>query len=524
MKEVYATEMAVTGPSEEMPAEGMSARGAATIIKDELLLDGNPLMNLATFVTTYLEPEAEEIMRVGSRINIIDQDEYPQSAEIHRRCVNMVGKLWHAETDENGNVCGSATVGSSEAIMLAGLAMKFRWRAERKAKGLPVDRWPNMVFGSNVQCCWHKMCRFFDIEMREADVSEDSLVLTAERAKPLIDEYTMGVGAILGSTFNGEFEDIKGINDMIEELNREKGWNVALHVDAASGGFIAPFTTPDLVWDFQLSQVVSINTSGHKFGLTTAGLGWVAFKNNEVCPEDLFETVDYLGGSQRSIGINFSKPASQILCQYYQLIRLGKEGYSSLLRNQNANAQHMRNELAATGIFEIVDKGDMPLVAFKMMDPIKAGFTLYDLQAFLSARGWTMPAYRCPKGAENLVIMRAVIKQNLSRNMVHMLINTIKEGIEFYASHPTHLLHPKNEDLLDKLGGIPEEMRDDQTQAEAKAVDKPPEPPTKHLGRPKLSRSESSRALHSASHNVVTELVGGNAKRILSFNTPKPVC
>jgi glutamate decarboxylase len=257
-------------------------------------------LNLATFVTTHMEKESEDLMLQGCRKNAIDMDEYPQVKKMEQRCVNMLCRLYNAPLGPDEQGTGTACVGSSEAIMLATLAMKWKWKERCSKVGGRPSGTPNIVFGANVQCCWHKACKYFEVEAREATLSDDCIVLTAERARPLIDENTIGVCPILGSTFNGEYEDVKGIHDMVAELNKENGWDIPLHVDAASGGFVAPFITPDLQWDFRLPLVKSINVSGHKFGLVYAGVGWLLFRESQDLHEDLVFRVNYLGGDQAS--------------------------------------------------------------------------------------------------------------------------------------------------------------------------------------------------------------------------------
>lgn len=434
----YANPMCIaTMPKFALPAQGTAnGRLVKQLIMDELLLDGNPRQNLASFVTTWMEPEAEELMMEGMKKNFIDFDEYPQTTEIHVRCVNMLARLFNAPLQENEDGTGTATIGSSEAIMLAGLAMKRQWQNARKAKGLPYDK-PNIVCGSNVQVCWHKMCRYFEIECREADVSPDCLVLTAERAKPLIDENTIGVCAILGSTFNGEFEDVKGIHDMVVELNKANDWNVPIHVDGASGGFIAPFTNPELEWDFRLPQVKSINASGHKFGLVYAGIGWVLFRQKEDLPEELIFHVNYLGGDQASFTLNFSRGASGVIGQYYQFLRLGFEGYKAIMSNGLVTAHYLRQLIIESGQFDIVDKGHMPLVAFSLKPEVDS-CTVFDIQDKLRCRGWVVPAYTCSRGAESLSIMRVVVKQNFTTDLANLLMNDIKMALEHFKLHPAH--------------------------------------------------------------------------------------
>jgi glutamate decarboxylase len=379
-----------------------------------------------------MEPEADDLMVEGMRKNYIDLDQYPQTAEIHNRCVQILANLFNAPLGPDELATGTGCIGSSEAIMLAGLAMKRKWRDRRKAAGLSYEN-PNMVFGSNVQVCWHKMCRYFEIDMREADVSPDSLVLTAERARPLIDENTIGVSAILGSTFNGEYENVKEIHDMLVQLNEENDWQVPLHVDAASGGFIAPFLNPELEWDFRLPNVKSINVSGHKFGLVYAGMGWALWREPSDLPEDLVFHVNYLGGDQQSFTLNFSKGAGNVIAQYYNILRFGFDGYRRIMEASMENAEYLRSSLVATGRFRIVDKKHMPLVAFTLLD--SSHFTCFDIQDKLRSRGWIVPAYTCSRGAESLVIMRVVVKQNFAYHMANMLVTDILKAIDALEKH-----------------------------------------------------------------------------------------
>jgi len=447
---VYGSEaMSHRAPKFHFPATGVSAKVAHRMVMDELNLDGNPNMNLASFVTTYMEEEAQDIMIHGMTKNIIDIDEYSQSAELGQRCVNFLANLWNAPLPINTKATGTATVGSSEAIMLAGLAMKRRWKEKRIAEGKPFDK-PNIVFGSNAQVCWHKMCRYFEIEEREADVSPDCLCLTADRAKVLIDENTIGVCPILGSTFNGEFEDVEGISKMLDELQQETGWDIPIHVDAASGGFIAPFLTPDLIWDFRLPRVKSINASGHKFGLVFAGVGWVLFRENHDLPEDLVFHVNYLGGDQESFTLNFSKSAATILGQYYQIIRLGREGFRSVMETGMKNAAYLRRRIHETGRFSIVDKGHMPLVAFRLKDTSKC--TVFHLQDKLRSRGWIVPAYTCPRGAKDVAIMRVVVKQNFSCDMADLLVEDFLAALDYFDTHPTAEIKSFDRSATDRSG------------------------------------------------------------------------
>src|SRR5690348_12337506 len=220
---------------------------AYELVHDELLLDGMSRMNLATFCTTWLDDSARRLMAETLDKNIVDKDEYPQTAELERRCVRMLADLWHAP--DPVNAVGTSTTGSSEAAMLGGLAAKFRWRARGTGTGVP-----NMVCGP-VQVCWEKFARYFDVEIRQVALTGDRLVMTAEDAVARCDENTIMVVPTLGQTFTGLYEDVAAISAALDRLQDETGLDIPIHVDAASGGFLAPFTAPDLVWDFRLPRV-----------------------------------------------------------------------------------------------------------------------------------------------------------------------------------------------------------------------------------------------------------------------------
>ena len=311
-----------------MPDDESIPGAVYRMIHDELLLDGSSRLNMATFVTTWMEPEAEKLMAETFDKNMIDKDEYPQTAEIERRCVNIVADLFHAPP--GGDAIGVSTIGSSEAVMLGGLAMKWKWRQRREAAGLPTDK-PNMVMGSNVQVVWEKFCRYWDVEPRYVPLTHDRFTVVPETVMEYVDENTIGVIPILGTTYTGEFEPIKEIHDLIVAYNAEHGTDIPIHVDAASGGFVAPFLHPDLEWDFRLPQVKSINASGHKYGLTYPGIGFVVWRSEEELPEDLVFHVNYLGGDMPTFTLNFSRPGNQIVGQYYNFVRLGRDGYRRIM-------------------------------------------------------------------------------------------------------------------------------------------------------------------------------------------------
>src|SRR6202162_2344182 len=311
-------------PTHKLPAKGLRGELAHELITSELLLDGQARLNLATFVTTWMPTLGADLMAHTADKNMIDKDEYPQTAAIEAHCVNILADLWGSP--EEGNAAGTSTTGSSEACMLAGLALKWRWRARVEAAGLPADR-PNLVMGANVQVCWEKFCRYFDVEPRLVPVGPDVAHLTGGAAVAHCDENTIGVVAILGSTYDGLYEPVAAIAAALDEVAASSGVDVPIHVDAASGGFIAPFLDPKLAWDFRLRRVHSINTSGHKYGLVYPGVGWVIWRDHAALPEELVFNVDYLGGSMPTFALNFSRPGAQVVAQYYNFLRLGLDGY-----------------------------------------------------------------------------------------------------------------------------------------------------------------------------------------------------
>src|SRR5580700_11016838 len=396
-----------------LPEESMDPRDAYQLIHDELALDANPALNLATFVTTYMDEEARLLMTETVNKNAIDWDEYPQTVALQDRCVNILSRLFGASEDHDG--VGTATVGSSEAIHLAGLAMKFRWRNARKAAGLPFDQ-PNIVMGANVQVCWEKFARYFDVEPRYVPLTPTRFIIGVDEAMALVDENTIGVVGILGSTYTGEYEPIAALDAALTALcdaRNESGdtngwfWDVPLHVDAASGGFVAPFLTPELLWDFRLPRVRSINVSGHKYGLVYPGVGWVLWREASDLPRELIFEVDYLGGSHANFGLNFSRGASQIVAQYYNFIRLGRDGYTEIMTSLAETARWLATEVGRLPGVKLVAGGtDLPLVCLRLNDDVP--FTVFDISDRLRMRGWVVPAYRMAADAESVSVLRIV--------------------------------------------------------------------------------------------------------------------
>eukprot|EP00258_Populus_trichocarpa_P004179 XP_002305926.3 glutamate decarboxylase [Populus trichocarpa] len=421
-------------PRFRMPENSIPKEAAYQIINDELMLDGNPRLNLASFVTTWMEPECDKLIMASVNKNYVDMDEYPVTTELQNRCVNMIAHLFNAPLGESETAVGVGTVGSSEAIMLAGLAFKRKWQNKRKAEGKPCDQ-PNIVTGANVQVCWEKFARYFEVELKEVKLREGYYVMDPEKAVEMVDENTICVAAILGSTLNGEFEDVKLLNDLLTKKNKETGWDTPIHVDAASGGFIAPFIYPDLEWDFRLPLVKSINVSGHKYGLVYAGIGWVIWRSKEDLPEELIFHINYLGADQPTFTLNFSKGSSQVIAQYYQLIRLGYEGYKNVMENCRDNMLVLKEGLELTGRFDIISKDiGVPLVAFSLKD--SSTHNEFEVSDMLRRFGWIVPAYTMPPDAQHITVLRVVIREDFSRTLAERLVNDIQKVIHELETVP----------------------------------------------------------------------------------------
>jgi glutamate decarboxylase len=399
---------------------------AYQIIHDELMLDGNARMNLATFVTTWMEPQAEKLMAECLDKNMIDKDEYPQTADLERRCVNILGRLWHAPEAERATGC--STTGSSEAAMLGGLALKRLWQQRRLAEGKPADK-PNLVMGINVQVCWEKFANYWDVEMRLVPMEGDRFHLSAEEAVKLCDENTIGVVAILGSTFDGSYEPVEEICAALDAFEERSGIDVPVHVDGASGAFVAPFIDPELVWDFRLPRVRSINASGHKYGLVYPGVGWVVWRDSEALPEELVFWVNYLGDNMPTFALNFSRPGAQVVAQYYNFLRLGFDGFRRVQGYARAVATRLAGEIEELGPFELVTRGDaLPVFAFTLRSEID-NFTVFDVSNALRERGWLVPAYTFPENRTDLAALRVVVKRGFTHDMGDMLVADLERQL-----------------------------------------------------------------------------------------------
>lgn len=426
LAETYFTHPA---PTRDFPERGVEARAALNMLETEMMLDGDPNKNLATFVTTYMEPEARQVIVRNLHRNYIDHAEYPRTAEIARRCVRMIHDLFHGPGEPEAP--GTACVGSSEAVMLGALAMKWRWKERRRAEGKP-DAEPNLVYGGDVHVVWDKFCRYFDVEPRKVDVPVGKTTVGPEELGPRIDENTIGVVAVVGTTFTGECDDVVGLDRHLTEL-RSKGLEVPMHVDAASGGFVFPFSHPGFEWDFRLESVKSINTSGHKFGLVYPGVGWLIFRDEGQLPEDLVFYEDYLGEKDATFTLNFSASSAFVLAQYYMFLRAGRPGYASLVRAMTANRDALAARLSRIDALTILtdpERPTLPLLVAKVNEG--EGFIGSDLVGDLTRRnGWLIPAYKMPPKNDDQQIIRMLVKINQTRELVEALGDDFEAAVAY---------------------------------------------------------------------------------------------
>jgi len=425
-------------PHAAIPQHSIQPDTAAQLIADELMLDGNARLNLATFVSTWMEPQARELMTMTFDKNMIDKDEYPRTADIEMRCVSMLSRLWNSPDHEQATGC--STTGSSEAAMLAGMALKWRWRDRMRAQGKPVDN-PNMVMGANVQVCWEKFARYWDVEARLVPMEGERYNLTGDEVVKYCDENTIGVVTVLGSTFDGSYEPVADICARLDQLQADTGLDVPVHVDGASGGFIAPFIDPELVWDFRLPRVQSINASGHKYGLVYPGVGWAIWRNPEALPDDLVFHVNYLGGDMPTFALNFSRPGNHVVAQYYNFVRLGFEGFREVQQAARDVAMHIAAEVGRMDAFRLLTDGsELPVFAFTIAEGIDT-FTVFDVSRVLREKGWLVPAYSFPENRQDLSALRIVVRNGFDRDLADLLIVDI-QGAADYLGQLTAPLPP----------------------------------------------------------------------------------
>lgn len=432
--------VAIEIPSDTFPSEPLPASAAYQLVMDEAMLDGNARLNLATFVTTWMDDEANKIYAAAADKNMIDKDEYPQTAAIEKRCAAMVAQLWHAPQPQE--TMGVSTVGSSEACMLGGLALKRRWQLARKAAGKDISK-PNLVMSSAVQVVWEKFCNYWDIEPRYVPISDDHPTLDGTNVVEYVDENTIGVIAIMGVTYTGAYEPVAEIAKALDEHQATTGLDIPIHVDGASGGFIAPFLQPDIEWDFRLERVKSINTSGHKYGLVYPGLGWVVWRTTDDLPEDLVFNVSYLGGNMPTLALNFSRPGAQVLLQYYLFLRLGFQGYRTVQQATQDVAKYLAKSIGEMAPFTLLSDGStIPVFAWQLKADHTENWSLYDLQQRLRAHGWLIPAYPLPDNLSDQVVQRIVVRNGMNMDLASNLLRDIQTEVTYLdsldAPLPTH--------------------------------------------------------------------------------------
>ncbi|WP_194912853.1 glutamate decarboxylase [Catenulispora rubra] len=420
-------------PRFQLPASPMNPDAAAAVIRDELVLDGNARLNLATFCTTWMEPQARALIADTLDRNLVDHDQYPQTAEIEARCVNMLHHLWH---DHDGDGAGCSTAGSSEAAMLGALALKLRWREQRRAAGLPDDR-PNLVMGSTVHTCWPRFCQYWDVEPRYMPMDPETLTLDPARLAEFCDENTIGVIAVLGSTQVGRYDPVAQMAAELDRLQSRTGLDIPIHVDAAVGGFIAPFLDPERVWDFRLPRVASVNASGHKFGLVFPGVGWIVWRDHAALPQSMVLECDLLGGHMSTFTLNFSRAGAPVIAQYYNFLRLGFEGYRAIQRTCRDVAEYLGEQVSRIpGLQVLADGSHAPLLAVRVTEGFD-GFTVDDLAERLRMHGWQVPVYLLPPGLQDVTVMRLVIRNGFSRDIADLLLRNLREAVDHLTAAAT---------------------------------------------------------------------------------------
>ena len=453
---VYGSrEMHYKSPEDYLPSGTTSPDIAYQMVKDETYPQTQPRLNLATFVTTYMDPQATQLMNEAIDINYIDETEYPRIAKMCAKCINILANLWHTPEQAKWK-SGALAVGSSEACMLGGVAAWLRWREKRQAAGKPVDK-PNFVISAGYQIVWEKFGQLWQIEIRTVPLTREHPTLDVDSALNLCDENTICIVPIEGVTWTGLNDDVKALNDALDEYNQKTGYDIPIHVDAATGGFILPFLNPDVEWDFRLKWVLSISTSGHKFGLVYPGLGWVIWKDKKYLPGSMSFTVNYLGAEITQVGLNFSRPAAQVLGQYYQFIRLGFQGYKEIQSSSMQTTVYLHDQIGRMAPFENYSTDVVnPLFIWTLKSDYaeRSNWTLYDLQSKLQESGWMVPAYTLPADMEDKVVMRIVCKQGFSMDMADMLLDDIRTAVseleKLEYPTPTRLAQKNHQKVVTK--------------------------------------------------------------------------
>ncbi len=411
-------------PRYTIPDVEMDPTTAYQIVHDETMLDGNARLNLATFVATWMGDEADRLFAETYDKNMIDKDEYPRTAAIEENCWRILASLWNVPDVKNS--IGTSTIGSSEACMLGGLAFKRRWQLARRAAGKSTEK-PNLIMSSAVQVCWEKFCNYFEVEPRYVPVSDEHPALDGSQLEQYVDENTIGVVAIRGVTYTGKYEPMQEIAAALDALQEKTGLDIPIHVDGASGAMIAPFLQPEIEWDFRLPRVHSISTSGHKYGLVYPGVGWVVWRTLDALPDELIFRVSYLGGDMPTLALNFSRPGSQVLLQYYQFLRLGREGYTAIQQECQDVAKYLSKAISEMGAFDLWSDGsDIPVFAWRLKPGHTENWNLYHLSDRLRMKGWLVPAYPMPDDMSDLTVQRIVVRNGLSRDLADELLDDIR--------------------------------------------------------------------------------------------------
>ncbi|MFE5670403.1 glutamate decarboxylase [Agromyces sp. NPDC056523] len=431
---------ATTARYTQIPDGSMLPETAYRIVRDETMLDGNARLNLATFVGTWMDESADKLYADAFDKNMIDKDEYPATAAIEEYCWRILADLWHAP--DRTDVIGTSTIGSSEACMLGGLALKRRWQNARRAAGKSTEK-PNLIMSSAVQVCWEKFCNYFDVEMRQVATTEEHPLMDGTSLEDVVDENTIGVVVLMGVTYTGAYEPVMKVQAKLDDIQAKTGLDIPIHIDGASGAMIAPFLQPELEWDFRVPRVQSINTSGHKYGLVYPGVGWIVWRNTAALPEELVFRVSYLGGSMPTFALNFSRPGAQVLLQYYRFLRLGRAGYTSIQQASQDVARYLSHAVSEIDAFELLTDGsDIPVFAWRLKPGHTDKWTLYHLSERLRIKGWLVPAYPLSGELEGQTVMRIVCRDGLSRDLAEDLLHDIREETEFLDSLDAPMPHP----------------------------------------------------------------------------------
>lgn len=431
---------ATTARYTQIPDGSMLPETAYRIVRDETMLDGNARLNLATFVGTWMDEHADRLYHDAFDKNMIDKDEYPATAAIEEYCWRILADLWHAP--DRTDVIGTSTIGSSEACMLGGLALKRRWQLARRAAGKPAEK-PNLIMSSAVQVCWEKFCNYFDVEMRLVPVTEEHPLMDGTGLEDVVDENTIGVVVLMGVTYTGAYEPVTKIQAKLDDIQKQTGLDIPIHIDGASGAMIAPFLQPELEWDFRVPRVQSINTSGHKYGLVYPGVGWVVWRNTAALPDELVFKVSYLGGEMPTFALNFSRPGAQVLLQYYRFLRLGRAGYTAIQQSSQDVARYLSHAIGEIDAFELLTDGsDIPVFAWRLKAGHTDKWTLYHLSERLRIKGWLVPAYPLSGELEGQTVMRIVCRNGLSRDLAEDLLHDIREETDLLDSLDAPMPHP----------------------------------------------------------------------------------